>query len=287
MLLKPLVASLALVAASAGLVDASKILVPLYSWSKDCWPELQSAATANPTASFIGIINPNSGPTVDTSDPSLYCVPVLRKKIPNLTLAGYVRTNYSERAPSEVLADIRMYKSWSTLSTTSPTDIKGTPKLDGIFFDEVSSFTESTNGINKYILYSQQARQALGSKSMVVFNPGLVPNARLFSYADLVVTYEDRFSAYSLSKLPKAAYMQQKSAIMIHTMPNSTATLNTTLRGLGNKFGAVYVTSTDIDVRDVYQVFGSNWSQFVKLFTALQGKTTTATGKVRRLLSLE
>ncbi|GAA5820267.1 hypothetical protein JCM11251_005551 [Rhodosporidiobolus azoricus] len=280
MLLKSLLLS---VAAAASLVDASKILVPLYSWNEDCWPELQSAAAANPAASFIAIINPNSGPILDTSDPSLYCIPVLRQKIPNLTVVGYVRTGYGERAPLDVLADVKMYKQWAGLEVDAG-GVKGVPSVEGIFFDETPTFLDDVTGFDKYVLYSKTARASLGKQSRVIFNPGTTSSTRLYTYADLVVTYEDYYKNFSAAKLPRTATLQAKSAVMLHTFPTSVRTLQTTLRNLVPKYGAVYITSANLDKEDVYQVWGVNWNDFVKYFAALNKSTTN---KVKRALTLK
>ncbi|GAA5909638.1 hypothetical protein JCM6882_008450 [Rhodosporidiobolus microsporus] len=280
MLVKSLVLS---VAAAAVAVDASKILVPLYSYSENCWPELQTAAAANPSASFIAIINPNSGPILDTSDPSLYCVPVLRQKIPNLTVVGYVRTDYGNRAPKDVLADIATYKKWAGLKV-SEGGVSGSPTVDGIFFDETPTFSDTTVGFDKYVLYSRTARQRLGSKSTIIFNPGTGANTRLYSYADLVVTYEDYYKNFAAAKLPRTAKLQQKSAIMIHTIPSDTTTLQAVLKSVVPRYGAVYITDANLDEVDVYQVWGSNWSAFVQNFVAFN---KSAASKLRRAITLE
>lgn len=93
---------------------------------------------ANPTVQWIIIINPNSGPSLDPNDPSLYCVPTLRSVLPaGSIITGYVRTGYNARSLGEIEADVKQYASWKNIK------VKGgkTPKLDGIFFDETSDTT--------------------------------------------------------------------------------------------------------------------------------------------------
>ncbi|BGP16289.1 hypothetical protein JCM10213_008269 [Rhodosporidiobolus nylandii] len=280
MLVKNLLASLALASTA---VEATKILVPLYSWSEDCWPELQSAAAANPSASFIAIINPNSGPVSDLSDPSLYCVPVLRQKIPNLTLVGYVRTTYGARAPEDVVADINEYAAWSLLSVSAG-GVKGTPKLDGIFFDETPTFLDDTSAFGTYTGYAAVARSKFGSKnSTVIYNPGAKVNPRLYRSADYIVGFEDAYSAWSTSKFPSAAN-QAKTIMMVHTFPSASRTLQSFVRRLIPAYGGLYVTNTDIREEDVYNVFGSDWKDFVK-YMATYSKQASA--KARRMLKLE
>ncbi|GAA6034030.1 hypothetical protein JCM8097_000657 [Rhodosporidiobolus ruineniae] len=278
MLVRSLLASVAVAAAA---VDATKILVPLYSYSESCWPELQQAAATNPSASFIGIINPDSGPgSSDVEDPSLYCIPVLRQNIPNLSLVGYVRTTYGARDPNEVAKDVQTYKTWAGL-TVSAGGVSGSGKLDGIFFDETPTFTDSTAKFSQYTWYSQITRTAFGKTgvSTIVFNPGTYANPRLYSYGDFVVSYEDAWAKFGAAKAPSSSLLQ-KSIVMAHTFPNSTATLQSAVRTLVPKYGGVYITNVDINYQDVYQSFGSNWQTFVKDVAAIKSKA-------RRTLQLE
>ncbi|GAA5984746.1 hypothetical protein JCM11641_002171 [Rhodosporidiobolus odoratus] len=282
MLVRSLLMVLAATGGTVNAAAATKILVPLYEWSEDCWPELQAAAANNPTASYLSIINPNSGPILDTSDPSLYCIPVLRQRIPNLTLIGYVRTGYYSRPASEVEADVAIYQSWSGLNVSAG-GVKGTSKVDGIFFDETPNFVDSLNGLTTYSGYAKAARSAFGAKtSTVVFNPGTYANSRLYTFADLVVAYEDSYQNYAAAK-PPPANVASKSAIMIHTFPSASRVLQISLRRLLGTYGAVYIATNDIAQEDVYKRFGDNWNDFVKYVAALQKSSTT---KARRALRL-
>ncbi|GAA5983654.1 hypothetical protein JCM10908_000370 [Rhodotorula pacifica] len=262
MLLLPL-----LILAIASIATASKILVPLYSWDENCWPELQQAGAANPSVDFILIINPNSGPISDTNDPSLYCVPILREKLPRATIIGYVRTGYGSRSQADVKADIAMYSSWKNLKVGAEGKA---PRLDGIFFDEVQDVTTKPL-LSLYSGYSSAARAAFAS-STIVMNPGTKVGARLYGYADYIVYFETYYKEWSRSKLPAATYMN-KTVIMIHTMPSSNATLRSTLKQFVPQVGATYVTDLSLDKTDVYAAFGPDWPQFVRNVAQLNAAT--------------
>ncbi|GAA5909635.1 hypothetical protein JCM6882_008449 [Rhodosporidiobolus microsporus] len=260
MLVKTLLASLVAAAASA---EATKILVPLYSWDEDCWPELQNAAASNPKAEFIAIINPNSGPITDTSDPSLYCVPVLREKIPGITLVGYVRTGYNERAASEVNGDIEMYNTWEGLTVTAG-GVSGSPKLDGIFLDETDTFMESEDGLDKYIEYASTIKEKFGDDGLVIYNPGTEANQKLYDTGAMVVAYESPYSGFKSVNLPTDAATRANSAIMLINFPTDSSTLESVVESIvSDGYGALYITSAKIEEEDVYQVWGANWSSFV------------------------
>ncbi|BGP08124.1 Spherulin-4 [Rhodotorula toruloides] len=269
----------------------TKVIVPLYSWSDKCWPELQEAAAANPSQQFVLIVNPNSGPTLDSTNPSLYCVPILRSKVPNSSIIGYVRTTYGDRASSDVAADIDQFKSWGGIKVNATTG--ATAKLDGIFFDEVSSSTNTTN-LERYESFANLTRTAFGSSSStVVFNPGTAVDARFFNWADLIMYYESAFADYSTSKLPQDAQLLRKSAIVVHSFPTGSAgstQLPITLKPLVPASGAVYITDLDIKQVDVYSKFGGDWQEFVKDVAQLNGgtaatTTTTAAGTVNTLVT--
>ncbi|GAA6034038.1 hypothetical protein JCM8097_000661 [Rhodosporidiobolus ruineniae] len=255
---------------AAQAVAAAQVLVPLYSWNSSCWPELQQAATSNPTASFLAILNPNSGPTSDTSDPSMYCVPVLRQAVPNLTLVGYISTKYGERDAGEVVDEVNTYRKWAT-TNVSDGGVEGTAGIDGIFFDETPSFTDSTSGMDKYVTYSQTVRQLFGSSSTVVYNPGTYTNEKLYGYASYVVAYEDRYAGFASAQLPTSTSLQQKSAIMVHTL--GTADLDSLVKELVPTYGAVFVTDTSIDEEDVYARFGNDWPEFVADVVSASGSS--------------
>ncbi|BGP16269.1 hypothetical protein JCM10213_007713 [Rhodosporidiobolus nylandii] len=249
-------------AAAAVAVDAAKVLIPLYKWDDQCWPELQSAAAKNPTASFIAVINPNSGPIIDVNDPNLYCVPVLRQKIPNLTVLGHLRTGYGDRSASDVKADVAMYETWAGLSVSAG-GVEGTPKLDGIFFDESPSFQDSETGLDTYKGYATVARSALGSGATVIFNPGTPSSSKLYAFADYVVAYESYYKNFASAKLPTDAALQAKSAIMLHDFPSDSSTLSSTVSSLAPSYGALWISDVSIDEKDIYKYWGSNWNAFV------------------------
>ncbi|BGP24693.1 spherulin 4-like cell surface protein [Rhodotorula toruloides] len=267
-----------IITALASSAWATKVIVPLYSWNEQCWPELQQAAAANPSQQFVLILNPDSGPTLDPTDPSMYCVPLLRAKMPSSTIIGYVRTGFGSRSQTDVSNEITQYKQWSGINVNATTG--QTAKLDGIFFDEVSDSASSTN-LKRYQTYASLARNAFGrTGSAVVFNPGAAVDARFYNWADVVMYYESVYADYATSKLPQNAQLMAKSAIVIHSFPTGSAgsqLLPITLKPLVPASGAVYITDLDINKVDVYSKFGGDWQEFVKDVAQLNGDTRATT----------
>ncbi|GAA6020182.1 hypothetical protein JCM11491_005558 [Sporobolomyces phaffii] len=260
--------SLALTASAATTNDAkTKVIVPLYSYSEACWPELQAAAKANPSVSFILIINPDSGPgTSDPTDPSLYCVPTLRAALPaSSVFVGYVRTGYNSRALGDIESDVKAYAKWKQIK------VRGgkTAALDGIFFDETSDTTTK-----RLQSFASIAKTSFSNRLVkVISNPGTAVGSAYFSNANYVVDYESALKDYKYSNLPTSSASQlRQSVVMIHDFDNSsTSTLASVLKPLivDAKVGAVYVTDLKIAETDVYGKFGSDWQQFVETVATL------------------
>ncbi|GAA5887841.1 hypothetical protein JCM16303_007355 [Sporobolomyces ruberrimus] len=255
----------ALSASAATSNDAkTKIIVPLYSWSESCWPELQAAAQANPTVQWIIIINPNSGPSLDPNDPSLYCVPTLRSVLPaGSIIAGYVRTGYNARSLGEIEADVKQYASWKNIK------VKGgkTPKLDGIFFDETSDTTTT-----RLQSFASIARTQFSNRLVkIISNPGTAVGKEYFSSATYVVDYESALPDYKFSNLPTTSASQlRQSIVMIHDFDSSKTPLTQILKPLVDaKVGGVFITDLKIQEEDIYQKFGSNWGEFVRTVATL------------------
>ncbi|KPV74677.1 uncharacterized protein RHOBADRAFT_53634 [Rhodotorula graminis WP1] len=234
----------------------TSVLLPLYEYSEDCWPELQTAASQNPTLDFVLILNPDSGPLSDPTNAALACVPKLRALLPGSTLVGYVRTGYGERGADEVRRDVDEYAGWDGIEVEGGL---GTAKLDGVFFDEV----EGGEGNEElYRGHAEGAREAFGQEGTVVFNPGTTVGDAYYAMANVVVAYESAFADYSDSLLPPRSLLPQ-AAIMLHDF--SLASYTSTVAALGAPaLGSIFITDAKIDDVDVYQTWGGGWYDFCR-----------------------
>jgi hypothetical protein len=89
------------------------------------------SANTNPHLNFSVILNPCSGPCLNSKPEDTYLAEMPKlKDWPNIRTLGYVATNYTNKALDTVLAEIQTYANW--------TSIMNNPKMavDGIFFDE-------------------------------------------------------------------------------------------------------------------------------------------------------
>lgn len=129
------------------------------------------------------IVNPGNGP--GTHPRSAYRDAVRAVRRVGARVLGYVATNYGTRPAERVLADVDRYMNWY--------------RVDGIFFDETS---HSAAQLPYYAALARRARSSPGD--LVVLNPGVPPAPSYFDIADIVVTFEGRYSAYvdALARMP-------------------------------------------------------------------------------------
>ncbi|KAJ7920225.1 hypothetical protein B0H13DRAFT_2230801 [Mycena leptocephala] len=110
--------------------------------------------------------------------------------------------------------------------------------VDGIF-DETQAGLMST-----YQVYTDS----------VMLNPGEdIGASTYYSIANQIVTFEDTYAQYQKQAPIPLPHASQQSVI-IHTFPNTTATLSS--------IASVYIANLNIATTDVYDRFGSDWTTF-------------------------
>jgi hypothetical protein len=148
-----------------------EILAVLYQPNAD-WDRIVEAASRVP---ITVIIDPNDGPIDDPSAEYLAGIQKLRHA--NVTVLGYVYTDYGARNPNDAKADIEKYKQFD---------------IDGIYLDEVPIVP---NDLEYYKLLSNYVRSSY--KTGIVFlNPGWIPDERYIrdSVGDKIQIFEGPWS---------------------------------------------------------------------------------------------
>ncbi|KAJ6527502.1 Spherulation-specific family 4 [Mycena capillaripes] len=220
------------------------IIVPLYSYpeTSSTWAPLKTAITTFPAVQFYIIVNPDDGPdgSPGSQPDSTYQAGVrsLRGHA-NVLLLGYVLTGYGKRAQPAVTQDVQTYSGWTAAWG-----------VDGIFFDETQAGLMST-----YQVYTDT----------VVLNPGEdIGSSTYYSIADQIVTFEDTYAQYQKQAPIPLPHAPQQSVI-IHTFPNTNATLSSVIQTLQTAgIASVYITNLNIATTDVYDGFGSDWTTFAQ-----------------------
>lgn len=123
-----------------------------------CKTYLFARITRHSKLNFTIIINPDSGPGATKFPNDDFNSQILRLNgYANVRTIGYVRTNYSARAISDVVADIAAYSGWADATTNQSLAMKG------IFFDEApSQYSPATNN------YLQNINQAVDNASGII-----------------------------------------------------------------------------------------------------------------------
>ncbi|KAL1412240.1 hypothetical protein Q8F55_003251 [Vanrija albida] len=214
------------------------VVVPLYIYPlPGAWDPLVLAAKANPSAQFVAIVNPGSGPGPEAlPDTSYQSAIASLLTVPNIIVVGYVHCSYGARDPATVNADIDRYAGWERAS-------HGVLRTQGIFIDE-APWDPSLRG--HLAVYAHRIRSAplrLGvtppppppptpatlaaapprKAPLVIYNPGTVVARGYIEDADLVVVFEqsaDKFSEWFLEhgigQIP--ASLRHKCVAMVHSV---------------------------------------------------------------------
>ena len=154
-------------------VVGQKMAIPSYFYATSAfWTQLQNGA---PTVG-LAIINPGSGPG-RKFDQNYYNT-TQSTKARGVIVLGYVYTNYGSRTVSKVKADIDKYYTWYG--------------VEGIFFDEVSNSCAK----QAYYLDLYNYVKAKGGIAKVVINPGINTQECYITAADIIVNFEDNYTAY-------------------------------------------------------------------------------------------
>ncbi|KAF2738914.1 hypothetical protein EJ04DRAFT_509093 [Polyplosphaeria fusca] len=237
------------------------ILLPLYIYpNPGAWDPLYDAISANPKVWFIIIVNPASGPGSPPWWPNadyIREIPRLNAQA-NVTVVGYVSTEYCSRPVSEVLADIDTYASWSANSEKLG--------VEGIFFDEIFNewAEEAKEYLDKATYKVKKASGILGDR-LVIQNPGTAIDERLCNDdVDITVIVENTYAEYSKIDyqqwLAENPFDRERACHMVHSVP---------LEKIGGLVGQIKDKAkcqfvTDLSV-NYYARFGESWPTVVGL----------------------
>lgn len=234
---------------------STQIIVPLYTYPTDpMWTTLYASIAKYTKASFLIIINPNSGPGSNTpSDPNYVKGITKLKNSSNVYVIAYVHTSYGNRNINDVKSEISTYASW-------PTAIRPL----GIFFDEAAA---SQDKVSYYQSITTFVRSKLSSTATVVLNAGTVPTTNdYFTFATQVVIHEISYKSYTSgdNKAP-ANVPASKFCVILYSLPKD----NNVLQSLVNKFtsppyGSIYLT----DASNSYMKLGKDWDAFCQYINA-------------------
>jgi Spherulation-specific family 4 len=113
-----------------------------------------------------------------------YQAVVKRAQAAGITVMGYSDTDYTQRSPAAIEADVRNYKAWYGVTD--------------IFLDQVSS------GSVQLGYYRSLARyiHSVNPGSAVMLNPGTYPDQQYMSVGDIVMVFENTYASYVSLQVP-------------------------------------------------------------------------------------
>jgi hypothetical protein len=155
------------------------IMIPLYTYPGSTWDQVIAAKNAHPSVPIVAIINPSNGS--GNVQNSAYVTGIQNLQSANITVLGYVHTNYATRNIALAVNDTNNYKNWYG--------------VNGIFFDEMSN----TPGNESYYRYLNDHAKSLGM-TFTVGNSGVDISPSYVGIVDNIVIH-DNLSTPSISSL--------------------------------------------------------------------------------------
>jgi Spherulation-specific family 4 len=155
------------------------MVVPAYFYPGAGWT---TAADSKPVPRIM--ILDVAGPGAGSAPQRKYQAAVKRAQAAGITIMGYSDTDYTQRPPSDIEADVRNYKAWYGVTD--------------IFLDQVSS------GQAQLGYYRSLARYIHGVNpgSAVMLNPGTYPDQQYMSVGDIVMVFENTYASYVSLQVP-------------------------------------------------------------------------------------
>ncbi|HEY7908122.1 MAG TPA: spherulation-specific family 4 protein, partial [Thermomicrobiales bacterium] len=171
------------------------------------------------------IVNPDSGPG-EARSPA-YAVQVEKSQSCGIRVIGYVDTDYAARPISDVCRDIARYATWYS--------------IDGIFLDQVSVRRAHL----PYYTEVSAIIKAGDTKALTVLNPGAAATESFMAVADIVVTFEETYDAYTKGyHAPRwmRRYPPERFWHLVHGVPTEKALRRTLSLSKRRRAGWLYAT---------------------------------------------
>lgn len=155
------------------------VVVPAYFYPGNGWTR---ASTSKPVPRIMILDVAGSG--AGSAPQRKYQAAVKRAQAAGITIMGYSDTDYTQRSPADIEADVRNYKAWYGVTD--------------IFLDQVSS------GSAQLDYYRNLARyiHGLNPGSAVMLNPGTYPDQQYMSVGDIVMVFENTYASYVGLEVP-------------------------------------------------------------------------------------
>lgn len=240
--------------------NSLKILLPLYvypNWYEPdsyVWSEVISASAQVP---ITVIINPNNGNNGQPPNED-YQKGLADLRQTNVTILGYVYTQYGDRPIEEVKNEIDLYARYY--------------KLEGIFVDETANNQENVDYYQE--LYHYVKTQNI--LNQVIVNPGtdideIYLNKPVADTAVIVENYPTVWERYQ-PKLHHKHYQSDRFAALIHSVKEIDTMKNYIDLAIARNFGYIYITDDSPQDNDgnPWNSLPSYWQEEVRYLQTLK-----------------
>lgn len=215
----------------------------------------QKVIDAQKNVNITAVINPDSGPSLDSWDMQQYKKGIKRLRDEGVLVLGYVKTGWMGGAPTATwhpytgMPDVVPRVLWDVNTYHIKYHLKGI-KLDGIFFDEAND----QPGVKSLYRLLYENVKMLDPNWLVVLNPGYNAPVDYLGLndntpvSDIIVSYESASSAMGTQANNSNNNPYNYSA-MIHTVTTAERNniINTTRN---NNYGYIFVTDDVMNTTD-------------------------------------
>jgi len=221
---------------SAAAKNCQKTFIPAYFGPGAEWTQ---AVKSQPTPNVM--ILDVSGLGAGTAPQDKFRVAVRHARAAGVTVLGYSATQYAQRSPQAVEADVENYKAWYGVT--------------GIFLDEVSSSTKQLPYYRRLDTFIHTTTAG----AIVWLNPGTYPSSRYMSVGNVLMVYEGTYANYVGQTVPAWVHRFAASRFA-HTIYATPASSLDTAIELARTRNAEYVYVTQGSGSDPYSALPSYWS---------------------------
>jgi hypothetical protein len=197
-----------------------RLAIPAYFPPGPLWTQMDAAGSVG-----IAIVNPESGP--GNAPSSAYAAQIKQSQAHGIRIVGYVDTDYAARPLAVVRRDIERYITWYG--------------VDGIFLDQVGI---SRARVPYYAEITAEIKDG-DTKALTVLNPGASVPESFMAVADIVVTFEDTYEAYTKRQYTPRwmrRYPPERFWHLIHAVPTEKALHRTLSLSARRRAGWLYAT---------------------------------------------
>jgi hypothetical protein len=224
------------------------------------WLALIADKKAEPNVPIIAIINPLSGPSIFNAT---YLSYIDQLRIANITVIGYVYTDYGNRALSAVESDITTYYDYYP--------------LNGIFVDNEVD-VGSASAVSYFTSLAKFIRTEGGSGTLSVGNPGTFVPSALVGIFNRTVIYENKgFPTVSTLIDNTLGYPKSYFAIIVYGITNAADVNSSYIQEADTYVSDIFVTNSPTATYNVASPYVASIDSDSVTTQAATSSTTTST----------